>query len=129
MFLHQLQTQDRELIESRILALKSKNRSSDIRIDSILKFAPDCIINTTSVLVSHSHNDNRCRLMDRLCQCEGVPGDAVVVLQGGEQKQRYCTDTDVVFRQVGGSMQFSTLLHVHKILHAALFVYSKSSPI
>jgi hypothetical protein len=25
----------------------------------------------------------------------------VVLLQGGEQKQRYCTDTDDVFRQVG----------------------------
>ncbi|XP_039651542.1 xaa-Pro dipeptidase-like [Perca fluviatilis] len=24
---------------------------------------------------------------------------SVVVLQGGEQKQRYCTDTDVLFRQ------------------------------
>ena len=47
--------------------------------------------------------DNRRRLVERLCQCEEVPGDAVVVLQGGEQKQRYCTDVDVVFRQVGGS--------------------------
>ena len=60
--------------------------------------------------------DNRRRLVERLCQCEGVPGDAVVVLQGGEQKQRYCTDTDVVFRQVCGSMQFCT---VHFLLPGA----------
>ncbi|KAK0132148.1 Xaa-Pro dipeptidase [Merluccius polli] len=38
----------------------------------------------------------------RLCQGlkdGGVAAGAVVLLQGGEQKQRYCTDTDVVFRQ------------------------------
>ncbi|XP_059926960.1 xaa-Pro dipeptidase-like [Gadus macrocephalus] len=38
----------------------------------------------------------------RLCQglgAAGAPPGAVVLLQGGEQKQRYCTDTDDVFRQ------------------------------
>ena len=44
--------------------------------------------------------ENRRRLLERLRQCEGVPSDAVVVLQGGEQLQRYCSDTDIVFRQV-----------------------------
>ncbi|CAL8404237.1 unnamed protein product [Boreogadus saida] len=42
----------------------------------------------------------------RLCQglgAAGAPPGAVVLLQGGEQKQRYCTDTDDVFRQVGQS--------------------------
>ncbi|CAL8382486.1 unnamed protein product [Arctogadus glacialis] len=41
----------------------------------------------------------------RLCQglgAAGAPPGSVVLLQGGEQKQRYCTDTDDVFRQVGG---------------------------
>ncbi|KAJ3593273.1 hypothetical protein NHX12_005608 [Muraenolepis orangiensis] len=38
----------------------------------------------------------------RLCQglkAAGAPPSAVVLLQGGEQKQRYCTDTDQLFRQ------------------------------
>ncbi|XP_030649972.1 xaa-Pro dipeptidase-like [Chanos chanos] len=43
--------------------------------------------------------ENRRRLCQGLkAKCELVP-KSVVVLQGGEQKQRYCTDTDVVFRQ------------------------------
>ena len=40
----------------------------------------------------------------RLCQglgAAGAPQRALVLLQGGEQKQRYCTDTDQLFRQVG----------------------------
>ena len=42
---------------------------------------------------------NRERLCKQLKEDE-CPGGAVVVLQGGEQQQRYCTDTDEVFRQV-----------------------------
>ena len=40
----------------------------------------------------------------RLCQGLGAtpaPPGAVVLLQGGEQKQRYCTDVEDLFRQVG----------------------------
>ena len=42
---------------------------------------------------------NRERLCKQLKE-EQCPKGAVVVLQGGEQQQRYCTDTDEVFRQV-----------------------------
>ena len=42
---------------------------------------------------------NRERLCSKLKE-EQCPQGAVVVLQGGEQQQRYCTDTDEVFRQV-----------------------------
>uniref|UniRef100_A0A8C9Z9L0 Xaa-Pro dipeptidase n=1 Tax=Sander lucioperca TaxID=283035 RepID=A0A8C9Z9L0_SANLU len=41
--------------------------------------------------------ENRRRLCNAL-KAKVVP-QSVVVLQGGEQKQRYCTDTDVLFRQ------------------------------
>lgn len=43
---------------------------------------------------------NRQRLCERLRECKDIPRGAVVLLQGGEQTQRYCTDTDIVFRQV-----------------------------
>ena len=42
---------------------------------------------------------NRERLCSQLKE-EQCPQGAVVVLQGGEQQQRYCTDTEDVFRQV-----------------------------
>uniref|UniRef100_A0A7N6BIR4 Xaa-Pro dipeptidase n=1 Tax=Anabas testudineus TaxID=64144 RepID=A0A7N6BIR4_ANATE len=42
---------------------------------------------------------NRGRLCRELKAKDGVVPQSVVVLQGGEQKQRYCTDTDLVFRQ------------------------------
>jgi len=42
---------------------------------------------------------NRERLCSKLKEEKCLQG-AVVVLQGGEQKQQYCTDTDEVFRQV-----------------------------
>ena len=44
--------------------------------------------------------ENRQRLCDRLKAGGNVKPGAVVVLEGGKQTQRYCTDTDVVFRQV-----------------------------
>lgn len=44
--------------------------------------------------------ENRRRLCAALKAKDGVLPQSVVVLQGGEQKQRYCTDTDIVFRQV-----------------------------
>ncbi|XP_075903136.1 xaa-Pro dipeptidase [Nelusetta ayraudi] len=43
--------------------------------------------------------ENRRRLCAGLKANDGLVPQSVVVLQGGEQKQRYCTDTDVVFRQ------------------------------
>ena len=42
---------------------------------------------------------NRERLCKQLKE-DQCPAGAIVVLQGGEQQQRYCTDTDDVFRQV-----------------------------
>ncbi|XP_043937818.1 xaa-Pro dipeptidase [Protopterus annectens] len=42
---------------------------------------------------------NRRRLCERLKKNPDVPKNAYIVLQGGEQQQRYCTDTDIVFRQ------------------------------
>ncbi|XP_045889130.1 xaa-Pro dipeptidase-like [Micropterus dolomieu] len=44
--------------------------------------------------------ENRRRLCQGLKAKDGVVPQSVVVLQGGEQKQRYCTDTDLLFRQV-----------------------------
>lgn len=43
--------------------------------------------------------ENRRRLCTGLAATDGLLPHSVVVLQGGEQKQRYCTDTDMVFRQ------------------------------
>lgn len=43
---------------------------------------------------------NRRRLCERLRRNPAVQAHAVVLLQGGEETQRYCTDTGVLFRQV-----------------------------
>ncbi|XP_078364591.1 xaa-Pro dipeptidase-like isoform X2 [Oculina patagonica] len=45
------------------------------------------------------HAINRRRICERLTNHKAVPKGAIVLLQGGEQQQRYCTDGDVVFRQ------------------------------
>ncbi|XP_073461877.1 xaa-Pro dipeptidase [Aquarana catesbeiana] len=42
---------------------------------------------------------NRKRVCDRLRNNRNVPKEAVVLLQGGEETNRYCTDTGVLFRQ------------------------------
>ncbi|XP_064414568.1 xaa-Pro dipeptidase isoform X2 [Latimeria chalumnae] len=42
---------------------------------------------------------NRKRLCERLRKNADVAKNSIVVLQGGDQTQRYCTDTDIVFRQ------------------------------
>uniref|UniRef100_A0AC11ELU3 Peptidase D n=1 Tax=Ovis aries TaxID=9940 RepID=A0AC11ELU3_SHEEP len=42
---------------------------------------------------------NRQRLCERLRKNPAVQAGSVVVLQGGEETQRYCTDTGVLFRQ------------------------------
>ncbi|XP_064315622.1 xaa-Pro dipeptidase isoform X2 [Phalacrocorax carbo] len=42
---------------------------------------------------------NRRRLCDRLRQNKDVQKNSIVLLQGGEETQRYCTDTGIVFRQ------------------------------
>ena len=44
--------------------------------------------------------ENRERLCEKLRAREDVKPGAIIILQGGEQTQRYCTDTDVLFRQV-----------------------------
>ncbi|XP_013377932.1 PREDICTED: xaa-Pro dipeptidase isoform X2 [Chinchilla lanigera] len=43
---------------------------------------------------------NRRRLCERLRKNAAVQAGSVVVLQGGEETQRYCTDTSVIFRQI-----------------------------
>ena len=43
---------------------------------------------------------NRHRLCERLRARDDVSSGSIILLQGGEQKQQYCTDTDIVFRQV-----------------------------
>lgn len=43
--------------------------------------------------------ENRARLCNGLKNKNGYVTKSVVLLQGGEQTQRFCTDTDVVFRQ------------------------------
>lgn len=45
---------------------------------------------------------NRRRLCERLQKNSAVQAGAVVLLQGGDETQRYCTDTGVLFRQVSG---------------------------
>lgn len=43
---------------------------------------------------------NRRRLCERLKKNAAVQAGSAVVLQGGEEMQRYCTDTGILFRQV-----------------------------
>uniref|UniRef100_A0AAA9T368 Peptidase D n=1 Tax=Bos taurus TaxID=9913 RepID=A0AAA9T368_BOVIN len=43
---------------------------------------------------------NRQRLCERLRKNTAVQAGSAVVLQGGEETQRYCTDTGVLFRQI-----------------------------
>ncbi|XP_065332499.1 xaa-Pro dipeptidase [Cloeon dipterum] len=43
--------------------------------------------------------DNRTRLLQRLRQVAGVTGESVVLLQGGDTQNVYCTDAEDVFRQ------------------------------
>lgn len=45
---------------------------------------------------------NRQRLCERLRKNGAVQAGSAVVLQGGEEMQRYCTDTSIIFRQVSG---------------------------
>lgn len=45
------------------------------------------------------HATNRKKLCDRLKSANGVSDGAVVLLQGGEQQQQYCSDRDIIFRQ------------------------------
>lgn len=44
--------------------------------------------------------ENRERLCQGLKSEKDLQAGSVIVLQGGEQEQRYCTDTDTIFRQV-----------------------------
>lgn len=43
---------------------------------------------------------NRRRLSEKLTANKDVPKGAILVLQGGDQTQQYCSDRDIVFRQV-----------------------------
>ncbi|KAF4799013.1 Xaa-Pro dipeptidase [Turdus rufiventris] len=51
---------------------------------------------------------NRRRLCERLRQNKDVQKNSIVLLQGGEETQRYCTDTGIVFRQLWQSERVAT---------------------
>ena len=44
--------------------------------------------------------NNRKRLCQKLKDNKTLQPNSVIVLEGGRQTARYCTDTDIVFRQV-----------------------------
>lgn len=56
---------------------------------------------------------NRQRLCERLRRNPAVQASSLVLLQGGEETQRYCTDTGIVFRQVSPPQQLPTPPSVH----------------
>lgn len=61
---------------------------------------------------------NRRRLCDRLRQNKDVQKNSVVLLQGGEETQRYCTDTGIVFRQVRAESRLQiNSLQLHEFLN------------
>uniref|UniRef100_A0A8C2WET0 Xaa-Pro dipeptidase n=1 Tax=Cyclopterus lumpus TaxID=8103 RepID=A0A8C2WET0_CYCLU len=57
--------------------------------------APSSTLRVSAALFA----ENRRRLCSGLKDKDGVVPQSVVLLQGGEQKQRFCTDTDLLFRQ------------------------------
>lgn len=57
---------------------------------------------------------NRQRLCERLRRNQAVQAGALVLLQGGEDTQRYCTDTGVIFRQVSPPQQLPTPPSLHR---------------
>ncbi len=64
---------------------------------------------------------NRVRLCEKLRGSEGVSGGgAVVVLQGGESKTRYCSDTEEIFRQVQHECMTVCVCSLHEILYGTL---------
>ncbi|CAF90443.1 unnamed protein product, partial [Tetraodon nigroviridis] len=71
--------------------------------------------------------ENRRRLCAGLQATDGLPARSVVLLQGGEQTRRYCTDTDVVFRQVRTLDLVSGLRVFHFLPPGSpLFLFSRS---
>ena len=51
------------------------------------------------------HEKNRSRLCERLKKAMGYEKGSIVVLEGGEDKTRYSSDTGIVFRQVCLNME------------------------
>ncbi|KAF0294986.1 Xaa-Pro dipeptidase [Amphibalanus amphitrite] len=58
-----------------------------------------CLGSHTLQVPMELHRLNRRRLCDELRRTDGVPPAAVVVLQGGQSSNRYCTDVEPEFRQ------------------------------
>uniref|UniRef100_A0A669EB29 Xaa-Pro dipeptidase n=1 Tax=Oreochromis niloticus TaxID=8128 RepID=A0A669EB29_ORENI len=84
------------LAVSQILSAFLNNRN----ILSSCPFRPVYWLGNDTLRVSAAlFAENRRRLCQGLKAKDGVVPKSVVVLQGGEQTQRYCTDTDVLFRQ------------------------------
>ena len=83
---------------------KIENIKGKVKVILILVFVylrPFYQLGSNSLAVPVSlHANNRRRICERLTNNEAVPKGAIILLQGGEQRQRYCTDVDVVFRQV-----------------------------
>ena len=62
-----------------------------------------CLGEHTLKIPMELHKVNRERLCKRLKENKEVPKGAVIVLQGGDEFQRYCSDVEVTtFRQVCG---------------------------
>ena len=69
------------------------------------------------------HALNRERLCKRLKENKEVPKGSVVVLQGGEDCQRYCTDVNhTTFRQVNFEFIVDTL---GQTFHQTSFLHQK----
>ena len=56
---------------------------------------------------------NRERLRKRLKDNESIPSGAVVLLEGGKETTRYCSDSAHLFRQVNG---VSETFSIYKLL-------------
>ena len=60
------------------------------------------------------HEKNRSRLCERLKKADGYEKGSIVVLEGGEDKTRYSSDTGIVFRQVCFSIESSNCLLLYQ---------------
>lgn len=70
---------------------------------------------------------NRQRLVAKLRECKEVPAGAIVVLQGGDSNQRYCSDVDFApFRQVQHGHLCTMSLHFIVEIITIMTVYYPS---
>ena len=67
---------------------------------------------------------NRERLCERLQALQDVPPSSIVLLEGGKQETRYCSDHEPLFRQVG----ICVVLYMSLILASFLCLVLASFP-